>query len=172
MEMDMLNVLNYNLTTVHCHTFINILLEYDDDSSSTILKDFASNILLLRMILKFLSSQVASAIIYIYSAIIQLFHILSIFNYFIFHFHFSLYLTISFSISFIHFFHSTILFNDIIQFFTQLLLNYIIQRYYSIFHSIVNFLFNYITQFLHNYIVNFLFNFLFNLFSHGALIII
>jgi hypothetical protein len=69
MEMDILNVLNYNLTTVHCHTFLNILLEYDDDSSSTILKDFASNILLLllpkRMILKFLSSQVASAIIYI-----------------------------------------------------------------------------------------------------------
>lgn len=70
MEMVILNVLNYNLvSSVHSYTFLTILLEYDDDASSEILKDFASNVLLLllpkRMLLKYLPSKVASAVIYV-----------------------------------------------------------------------------------------------------------
>ena len=68
MEMTILKVLNFNLSSVHSYHFLMILLEYSDASSEE-LKKFASNVLLLllpkTMLLKYLPSQVASAVIYV-----------------------------------------------------------------------------------------------------------
>lgn len=67
MEMTILKVLNFNLSSVHSYTFLMILLEYNDASLEE--KKFASDVLLLllpkTMLLKYLPSQVASAVMYV-----------------------------------------------------------------------------------------------------------
>jgi hypothetical protein len=69
MEMAILKVLNYDLSSVHSYTFLTILLEYNGDGASEILKKFASNVIIIllpkKMLLKYLPSEVASAVIYV-----------------------------------------------------------------------------------------------------------